>query len=315
MSLLLISSLCGAAHAQGFESFNPFQSFMGGAEQSNNDGDLDEQERAHIDGAVQQLAAQFKAQLTEHITEQVRAAKSGESKLGLSKVAPRISELQHAVANNQYEKAVKLLEDGADPNTASPSLMTPLHTAAEAGYKDCADVLLLHNATVNARGPDDATPLHLAALKGRASVTELLLREGADTEARMSSRQQTPLWVACEMGHTRVVTRLLGANASVYATASDGSTPLHMACREGHEQAVELLIEAGGRVDEPDHEGARPMHYAIARQNTAIVQRLLDAGAAAVSEDRPEDAERIAKAAAGPVVKVEVTSKMFTMEA
>ena len=42
---------------------------------------------------------------------------------------------------------------------------------------------------------------------------------------------------------------------------------------------------------------------------------LLDAGAAAVSEDRPEDAERIAKAAAGPVVKVEVTSKMFTMEA
>ena len=296
--------------------FNPFGAFMGGGntEQQANDEGLDERDRAQIEGAVKQLASQFKAQLTEHITEQVKAAKTGESKLGQSRIAASISELQFAVANNQFEKAVKLLRDGADPNTATPSLMTPLHTAAEAGYKDCTDILLVHNATVNARGPDDATPLHLAAFKGRASVTELLLREGADTEARTSARQHTPLFLACELGHTRVVSRLLEANASVYATASDGSTPLHVACREGHEAVVDMLIEAGARVDEPDDAGARPMHYAVAGRQSAIVQRLLDAGATAVSEENAEDVERIAKAS-GPTVKVEVTSKMFSMAA
>ena len=56
------------------------------------------------------------------------------------------------------------------------------------------------------------------------------------------------------------------------------------------------------------------MHYAVAGRQDVIMQKLLDAGATAVSEDSAEDVERIAKAG-GPTVKVEVTSKMFSMAA
>ena len=44
-----------------------------------------------------------------------------------------------------------------------------------------------------------------------------------ELQRHTQARQHTPLFLACELGHTRVVSRLLAANASVYAAASDGS--------------------------------------------------------------------------------------------
>lgn len=285
---------------------------FGDAEPLGEEGEaLDEREMAQIEGAVENLASQFKAQLASHIKEQVRASKLGQSKVVGTGGAP---ELQLAVANNQYEKVTRLLADGADPNAQHPmSLMTPLHHAADAGYKDIVDALIQFNATIDVRGQDALTPLHLAAAKGRASVTELLLREGADPAAVSASKQATPLYLACEMGHTRVVSRLLGANASVSAAAADGSTALHVAAREGHEGAIEMLLEHGARVDEHDHHGARPIHYASARERHAAVELLLQANAAPLSEDSAEDAEKMARLTA-PSVQVEVSTKTFSVK-
>ena len=94
---------------------------------------LDERDLEQIEGAVENMAQQFKAQLTEHITEQMRQSKLGSSKLGQSQVASKSVGLHMAVSNNQYEKVVKLLESGSDPNAATASGMSPLHVASEEG--------------------------------------------------------------------------------------------------------------------------------------------------------------------------------------
>ena len=43
----------------------------------------------------------------------------------------------------------------------------------------------------------------------------------------LDSRYHTPLFRACEMGHTEVVVTLLNAGASVDIVDADGRAPLH----------------------------------------------------------------------------------------
>ena len=58
---------------------------------------LDDNDMEQIEGAVENMAAQFKEQLKEHISEQVRASKAGGSKLAQSRIAGPQVALQAAV--------------------------------------------------------------------------------------------------------------------------------------------------------------------------------------------------------------------------
>ena len=270
---------------------------------------LNEMEKAQIDNTVTQLAAQITDKLKGHLTEEMKAQKH-KSKLGSSRISPT-SELYMAAANNQFERAAKLLSEGTDPDAVGPQGIMALHSAAEQGYKDIVDLLLAYNASVNAPGPNGVTPLHMAAQKGRNSVTELLLREGAFVEATTAEQLVTPLYLASEMGHTRVVTRLLETNASSSSRAQDGSTALHVAAREGHEAVVQALLDAGASVDEQDNAGARAIHYASVAGHMDVVEQLTLAGAAPVTD---EELEEHSKRQRGRV-KVEMTTATFTMAA
>lgn len=272
------------------------------------DDDLNDHERAQIEGAVQSLANQFTEEVKGALTEQFRAQKLGGSKVSQSRIA-KVSELLMAAANNQYERVERLLANGADPNADTPSRTTALHSAAEQGYKDIVDLLLAFNATVDARGPNEATPLHLAAHKGRNSVTELLLRHDADVNAETANPPRfTPLYLASEMGHATIVAKLLAANASTFSRAHDGSTALHVAAGEGHASVVQALLDAGASADEPDNDGARPVHWATSAGHEDIVRLLLEAGAVPISEEE-EDVH------VGGRARVKVEMRTITMAA
>jgi len=75
-----------------------------------------------------------------------------------------------------------LLAQGADPCTATANSLAvrPLGTAAAAGNRVIAHLLLDRGAEIDAPQAGGITPLHAAAAHGNAEMVALLLARGAD---------------------------------------------------------------------------------------------------------------------------------------
>ena len=123
------------------------------------------------------------------------------------------------------------------------------------------------------------TPLCLASQAGHGRVVELLLEALADKNKACG--WATPLRVAAQEGHAEVVRLLLEARAETEGhSEARGDTPLGLAANEGHREVVRLLLEAhadsnkGGPV-------YTPLGLAIKsdRPDVEIVRLLLEAGA------------------------------------
>ena len=53
----------------------------------------------------------------------------------------------------------------------------------------------------------------------------------------------TPLFLACQEGHTETAATLLAAGAAVDQAEDNGATPLFVACQNGHTEIVTKLLE------------------------------------------------------------------------
>ena len=91
--------------------------------------------------------------------------------------------LQRACAAESWAAARLLLEAGADPSRAAPSLAPPLFLASETGHAPTVALLLERGADPNARGPGGAAPIWLPVWNGHVEVVRLLLLAGADVKA------------------------------------------------------------------------------------------------------------------------------------
>src|SRR5437773_1657194 len=90
---------------------------------------------------------------------------------------------------------------------------------------------------------NDVTPLHAAALADEPRTVELLIRRGAFVDARGGRQRLTPLFLAVQQGHARVVAALLAHRADPNATGAvpsdlttvgaDNLRPLHIAAMSG----------------------------------------------------------------------------------
>jgi len=105
-----------------------------------------------------------------------------------------VAALAQALETGNIDEVKSLLDDCPELVKTSVNHVTPLHIAAQKGYKDIAELLLARGANVAAMGwtEQKKTPLHAAAANGHLEVAKLLLLMGADPNAK-DSQGKTPL--------------------------------------------------------------------------------------------------------------------------
>jgi ankyrin repeat protein/L-ascorbate metabolism protein UlaG (beta-lactamase superfamily) len=207
-----------------------------------------------------------------------------------------------------------LLDNGANPNEASPSGEPPLTLAAGMGKRDVVRILLdrgadakycyngfftalvasfwrpdvetvrmllAAGADATIMGPEAGGVLHRAAMSPNVPVeiVRMLVDAGADVNVK-TSEGVTPLLVACDKGSTDIVKFFVSKGADVkVAGGTFQATGLHAAAANGYTDLAEFLVAAGAPVNAKDNSGRTPLYYADRCGNAAIAKALKAKGA------------------------------------
>jgi len=175
-----------------------------------------------------------------------------------------VTSLWIAAQKGHLEVVKLLLERGALIEAKNSKNITPLLVAAEEGRFEVVKLLLEKGALIEAKNSNKATPLWMAAQNGHLEIVALLLEKGAAVDARtddsvtmvydrangtVSTKRNygvTPLWMAAQNGHIKVVASLLknGANPNVEAM---GRSALQFAVEKRLTEIAELLRKAGAK--------------------------------------------------------------------
>ena len=195
-----------------------------------------------------------------------------------------------ATRNGDIERALALVEAGADPNTAPtpddrdqrPALML----AALLPDTHLLRALIAKGADVN-RASGGITPL-LAATRdswhGRAEAVLTLLTNGASPLVA-DAEGNTPLHGAVLSAEPGVAAMLLDAAAPINALNKAGISPLAVACRAANWPLVKFLLERGAKPAPADGEPALVAATGIADDDVTGVKLLLKHRAAVNAVD------------------------------
>ncbi|KAI8487113.1 hypothetical protein Bbelb_351830 [Branchiostoma belcheri] len=224
--------------------------------------------------------------------------------------------LHLAAENGHHETVSVLLAAGADVNIQDKRRAyhwTPLHQAAGNGHHETVSVLLAAGAEIDSSGGGEYTSLHWAARNGHHETVSALLAAGADVniQCKMFSVKdsfghsgvlhlkssiiiiippppRTPLHLAAENGHHRIVSAFLTAGANVNAEDGEQNSPLHLAAENGHCETVSVLLAAGADVNTQDRMKRTPLHLGAENGHHETVSVLLAAGADVNTQDTSE---------------------------
>ncbi|MCX6639445.1 MAG: ankyrin repeat domain-containing protein [bacterium] len=128
---------------------------------------------------------------------------------------------------------------------AIPLFAAEIHDAVQGGDLKVVKTLLKQDKTLlNVKDQAGNTPLHLAAQNGHFKLVKYLVAQGADLEAG-DNEHTTPLQVAAYTGKLDVVKYLVSQGAKVLPADDHGMTALHWAAFHGHIEVADYLIRNG----------------------------------------------------------------------
>ena len=165
--------------------------------------------------------------------------------------------LYQAARAGRVDRALELLEQGADPHAPPP-----------AGERDQRGLAVL------------------AAVLPDLRLLRALIARGVDLN--LAHAGLTPLLAATRdswHGRPEAVMTLLANGADPRVTDAEGNTPLHHAARSTDPGVAALLLDAAAALDPPNHDGFTPLAIACASGNWRLARFLLERGA------RPEPAD------------------------
>ncbi len=160
-------------------------------------------------------------------------------------------DLYTAARDGRIERALALLEAGADP-----------HALPEPDVRDRRSLAVL------------------AAVLPDLRLLRALIQRGTNINAMHGG--MTPLLAATRdswHGRPEAVMTLLTNGGDSRLTDADGNTPLHPAARSTDPGVAALLRDAGALLDALNHEGASPLGVACSAGNWRLARFLLERGA------------------------------------
>ncbi|KAG8225856.1 hypothetical protein J437_LFUL004786, partial [Ladona fulva] len=146
------------------------------------------------------------------------------------------------------------LEDFLNQDSAGCS---PLHYACRDGYIRSLANLIRLGACVNIKNNKNESALHFAARYGRYHIAWQLLdsEKGTFIINEGNGEGMTPLHIASQQGHMRVVQLLLNKGALLQRD-HNGRNPLMLAAIGGYTQTMELLFSVHSHLlDQVDKDG------------------------------------------------------------
>ena len=153
------------------------------------------------------------------------------------------SPLAYAAAANEPALCELLLRRGADATLADAQGRTVLHFAAQEGYAECIDAVLVEGDVFpTPLDVDGETPLHAAAQGGHEAAFAALLRGGCDALVVSVDGDQAAHVVA-EAGHVGMMRLLMDYDVDIDVRNNEGRTPMGCASMAGRTDIVALIRE------------------------------------------------------------------------
>ncbi|XP_063909989.1 protein phosphatase 1 regulatory subunit 12B isoform X4 [Zophobas morio] len=194
-----------------------------------------------------------------------------------------------ACAAGDKEEVLRLLDNGADINTANVDGLTALHQACIDDNSEMVEFLVDHGADVNRGDNEGWTPLHATASCGFLYIAKYLIEKGANVAA-VNNDGELPIDIAecqkmedllneeikkrgidCEAARNEEKRIMLQDAKEWLSTKSpmvdephpkNGATALHVAAAKGYTDVMKLLLQCGADIDSQDFDGWTPLHAA-----------------------------------------------------
>ncbi|KAK5878585.1 hypothetical protein CesoFtcFv8_023983 [Champsocephalus esox] len=188
-------------------------------------------------------------------------------------------QLYLSAKQGELKKVLHMLVDGIDPNFKmdSQNKRTPLHAAAEGGFKDICHMLVQAGANLDMCDEDQRTPLMEACENNFIEVVQYLLRAGASATQK-DVEGFTCFHLAAKSGHYNIVEYLLNTGVININCQDDGGwTAMIWATEYKHADQVKLLLCKGADISIRDKEENICLHWAAFSGSVEIAELLLNA--------------------------------------
>ncbi|XP_070706429.1 histone-lysine N-methyltransferase EHMT1 [Pempheris klunzingeri] len=188
-------------------------------------------------------------------------------------------QLYLSAKQGELKKVLLMLVDGIDPNfkMESQNKRTPLHAAAEGGFKDICHMLVQAGANLDMCDEDQRTPLMEACENNHMETVLYLLRAGASATHK-DVEGFTCLHLAAKSGHYKIVEHLLSTGLININCQDDGGwTAMIWATEYKHVDQVNLLLSKGADISIRDKEENICLHWAAFSGSVDIAELLLNA--------------------------------------
>ncbi len=286
-------------------------------------------EHADVDAEAKprEAASTIAADTTFDSEDSLAKAESVAAPRAAEDIAAANAALYAAARAGRVERALALLEEGADPLApppvgerdqrglaqlavvlpdlrllreliqrglplgAEPGRLTALLAATRDswhGRPEAVMTLLANGADPRARDIEGNTPLHHAARSTDPGVAALLLDAAAEIDA-LNDARQSPLAMACLVGNWRLAKFLSERGAQAHPAGGDPVLLAAAGTEEDDPVGVQYLLRHKAAVNATGEGGRTALHQAASAGHVGIVQTLVDAGA----DVRKRDEDRL----------------------